>query len=96
MVGEPVYGEFPERPKYANMMNCALTPFDLKLTFALIDPPLSATVDDTGSMVLRPKVVTEIMLPIGAIPAIIGVLQQQLDTHAAQFQAGTAENQGGS
>ena len=72
-------------PSYANVTHVSHTPFDLRLTFSLLEAPLEDGSPGVGVAVdaplisVRPTAVAEIVMPPEGVEALIDVLRSELD-----------------
>ncbi|MGY1808556.1 DUF3467 domain-containing protein [Blastococcus sp. SYSU D00669] len=71
------------RPTYANFANVGHTPFDFRLTFALLKAPRpgpeTAHLAETGT--IAPEAVADLILPVGVIPGLIAALRENYEKY---------------
>lgn len=94
LIGKPEDPEFHARPHYANVVGASQTPWDIKLTFSLLDPPTNPSVDEHGTFVIRPKIVSEVMVPSKVAREMIDLLRRALEAQAVQFGSSDVDNGG--
>lgn len=89
-VGTPIEGEY-QHSVYANQLNCSHTPHDFRLIFSQIEIPLEPVATDQGVVVLRPRMQASITVPPTLMPAMIELLQGQLDAYRDNYGGGAAQ-----
>jgi hypothetical protein len=90
-VGSPVEGEYT-RSVYANVLNLSHTPHDFRLTFSMLELPVAPPeADGSGMVVLRPRVQASVIVPPSLMPAMIDLLQKQLEAYEAEQTQGGGE-----
>jgi hypothetical protein len=74
-------------PSYANVTHVSHTPFDVRLTFSLLEAPLEdgssgvGVAVDTPLISVRPTAVAEIVMPPQGVEARIDVLRGEHDRY---------------
>jgi Protein of unknown function (DUF3467) len=75
------------RPTYANYANVAHTPFDFRVTFAVLKAPRPGAetqrVEEAGF--IEPEAVAELILPVGVVPGLIAALRESYEKYLDQF-----------
>ena len=85
MIGTPVFPEHRPQPHYANVVQIMPTPWDIKITFALFDTPMSDDIPKDQVPVFRPTVVTEVILPLRTARELVPLLNQMIANHDSQY-----------
>jgi hypothetical protein len=88
---------FPEylRPVYANYINVNHTPWDFRLTFAVLKTPVPGTEiaqaqqagEAAGEMVVEPEVVADLIIPANLVHGLISALRENFDRYIQTFGA---------
>jgi hypothetical protein len=65
------------RPVYANYANVNYTPWDFRITFAVVRSPVPGAEEDAvrGQGVVQPEAVTEVIVPATLMHGLISALQ---------------------
>jgi hypothetical protein len=75
------------RPTYANFVNVNFTPWDFRLTFAVLKTPMPgvevAEAKEAGAV--EPEVVVDVILPANLMDGLIKALQQSVDRYAERY-----------
>jgi hypothetical protein len=81
--------ESPEylRPVYANFANVGHTPWDFRLTFALVKSPRPGQETDDVSQagVLHPESVADIIVPVAIVQGLIAALRQSYEAYLTTY-----------
>ena len=82
---------FPEylRPIYANFVSVNYTPWDFRLTFGVLKPPLAGAEAEQAAQAgaVQPEVVADIILPANLMHGLIGALRETFDRYIGQYGA---------
>ena len=84
---------FPDflRPIYANYINVNHTPWDFRVTFAVLKTPAPGTemeqVQQGGELVTQPEAVADLIIPANLVHAFIGALRENFDRYIEAFGA---------
>ena len=76
-------------PVYANVAHATSTPYDFRVTFSLLTVPH----DDVGGpsalggMVMAPRAVAQVVIPVGAVESVVDLLRAELDRYIDEFGA---------
>lgn len=75
------------RPTYANFANVGHTPFDFRVTFAIVKAPRPGAEVDAmaASGQIEPEAVADLILPVGVIPGLISALRENYDRYIELF-----------
>jgi Protein of unknown function (DUF3467) len=73
-------------PLYANVASVSYTPFDFRVTFALLSVPQNAPASSgLDAPTLVPRAVAELVLPPAAMPGLVDVLRTELSQFHRRF-----------
>jgi hypothetical protein len=74
-------------PVYANVAHATSTPYDFRVTFSLLTAPDDAAGGPSGlaGMVIAPRAVAQVVVPVGAVESVIDLLRAELDRYIDEF-----------
>lgn len=77
------------RPTYANFVNVNHTPWDFRLTFAVVRTPLEGEVgpDEDGNLEIHPEGVSEVIIPANLVFGLISALKENFDRYVGTYGA---------
>lgn len=75
------------RPTYANYAVVGHTPYDFRLTFAIVKAPRPGleTESAQSSKELHPEAVADMVIPLGMVPGLIQALQTNYSTYLSNY-----------
>jgi hypothetical protein len=74
-------------PVYANVAHATSTPYDFRVTFSLLTVPHDGAGGPSavGGMVMAPRAVAQVVIPVGAIESVVDLLRAELDRYIEEF-----------